>query len=125
MPRWSVPAVTGTENDIDGNPIDFDARFTIAGSGVAWWLLGWATELTQESWELDCTETDPEHEHDDGCYLYNEPEEVADRSRVIAVMVGDDREHIVGTDELTEIPEDGYCLGCGQTGCHAERLDVS
>ena len=51
------------------------------------------------------------------CYLYNEPELVPDFTRVRAVMVGDDREHIVDVSDLTVIPEDGYCRDCGQTGC--------
>lgn len=36
---------------------------------------------------------------------------------VRAVMVGDDRVHIVDPDDLTEIDEDDYCSGCGQIGC--------
>lgn len=36
---------------------------------------------------------------------------------VIAVMVGDDREHEVSIDDLTEISDDDYCSDCGQIGC--------
>jgi hypothetical protein len=116
MTRWNGPAVTGTENGID-----FDARYTVADMpGVAFWLPGWVTEWTQEDWTLDCDSADPDHEHDDACYLYNEPEQVPNVNLVRAVMVGDDREHIVSTDDLTEIPEDGYCAGCGQIGCFAD-----
>jgi hypothetical protein len=127
MPRWSGPAVTGTENGID-----FDATYTVAGMrGVAFWLHGWDMEEVPESWELDCD--DPAHvldydeddednpeRHDAPCYLYNEPELVPVFSRVRAVMVGDDAEHIVDTDDLTEIGDDDYCAGCGQTGCYAD-----
>lgn len=116
MTRWSGPAVTGTD---DG--IDFDARYTVAGMpGVAFWLHGWAMETRPESWELDCDITDPDHEHDEACYLHDEPELVPAFERVRAVMVGDDREHIVDTDDLTKITENDYCGGCGQTGCFAD-----
>jgi hypothetical protein len=124
MTRWGGPAVTGTEQDIDGREIDFDARYTVASMpGVAWWLHGWGTEIVPESRELACDGTDDDH--DESCWLYSEPEEVPDRSRVRAVMVGDDAVHIVGTDELTEITEDDYCAGCGQTGCRADGRDTS
>jgi hypothetical protein len=130
MTRWSGPAVTGTENGID-----FDARYTVTGMpGVAFWLHGWDMEMTQESWELACDnpahvydlcdEDDPEC-HDPWCYLYSEPELVPVPGRVRAVMVGDDREHIVDTDDLTEIGEDGYCAGCGQTSCYADGREAS
>lgn len=135
MTRWSGPAVTGTEQDID-----FDARYTVADMpGVAFWLHGWVMEMTEESWTLACD--NPEHkyapdpfldeEHDFGddpdpaahnatCYLYNEPELVPDLTRVRAIMIGDDYEHIVDITDLTEITEDDYCAGCGQTGCRAD-----
>jgi hypothetical protein len=129
MTRWGGPAVTGTEHGID-----FDARYTVAGMpGVAFWLHGWDMKLTQESWELACddpahiykpdSEDEPERAdtHNAACYLCNEPELVPVTSRVRAVMVGDDCEHIVDTDDLTEIPENGYCPGCGQTGCYADE----
>lgn len=119
MTRYSGPAVSGTENDTDGRPIDFDARYAVASMpGVAFWLHGWDTEMTQESWELACDGTDDDH--DESCWLYNEPEEVPDLSRVRAVMVGDDYEHVIGTDELTKISDGDYCAGCGQTGCRAD-----
>lgn len=40
-----------------------------------------------------------------------------DESTAIVIMVGDDRRHEVDADELVELPEDGYCPGCGQIGC--------
>ena len=36
---------------------------------------------------------------------------------VRAVMVGDDRVHLVDVDDLTVISDEDYCPGCGQTGC--------
>ena len=128
MTRWSGPAVTGTVNGID-----FDGRFTVADMpGVAFWLHGWAQESVPESRELACEDPahvynlcdddDPEC-HDQTCYLYNEPETVDDLTRVRAVMVGDDREHVVDVDDLTPLPDDGYCRECGQTGCMAVRYE--
>lgn len=98
--------------------LNMQGRFTLAGSpGVARRIVRYATEMTEESWTLICEDEDCDHEISEMCWLYDEPEEVEDRSRVVVVMVGDDREEIVDVDDLTEIPEDGYCPGCGQTGC--------
>lgn len=47
----------------------------------------------------------------------DEPEEVEDRSQVIAVMVGDDRKHIIEVDDLRLLGEDEFCHTCGQIGC--------
>ena len=44
--------------------------------------------------------------------VYNE-----DRSRVVAVMVGDDRKHTVDVDDLTVLDDEAYCSVCGQIGC--------
>jgi hypothetical protein len=118
-----VPAVT------DAPALDFGARYTVDGHrGIAFYLTGYATEWTEESWEVACDnpahvwnlcdESDDEC-HDPWCYLYNEPEEVERTDMVRAVMVGDDREHIVDVDDLTEISEEDYCPGCGQVGCKA------
>jgi hypothetical protein len=113
--------------------LDFDAHYTVAGDGgVAFYLRGYAKEWTEESWDLACTdpahkynlldESDPEC-HDQSCYLYNEPEEIDRTDMVRAVMVGDDREHLIDVDDLTPLPEDGYCRECGQTGCMAVRYE--
>ena len=108
-------------------PLDFSAHYTVRGqSGVAWRLLGYARTRTEESWTLACE--DPAHKynicdaddpecHRPDCYVYNEPEEVDDTSKVRAAMVGDDRPEIIDVDDLQLIPEDGYCRDCGQTGC--------
>lgn len=96
--------------------INTDGRFTVDSmSGVAWWFKRWDTDEIPESWTLACD--DPDCEHDDTCYLYNEPEQAESSERAVMVMVGDDREHVVDVSELTEISENDYCPGCGQTGC--------
>lgn len=108
--------------------IDFSAHYTIAGYGaVAWYVTGYATQWTEESWDLECTDpkhhTDDDHYNDSGyllhpeCWLYNEPEEVEVTDYVTCVMVGDDREETFDVRDLTIIPEDGYCRECGQIGC--------
>lgn len=99
--------------------LDMDAIYTVAGMpGVAWRLTGYATEWTEERWVLACDDEDCMHD-DEACYLYDEPEQTERRDMVRAVMVGDDRVHIVDVDDLTEISDDDYCPGCGQTGCRA------
>ena len=98
--------------------LDFDARYTVAGyRGIAFYLAGYAAEWTEEEWVLVCE--DSECDHDGDCYLYSEPEEIERSDRVRAVMVGDDRVHVVDVEDLTEISEEDYCAGCGQVGCKA------
>jgi len=103
-------------------PLDMDARYSVAGMpGVAFWLSGYATTWTEESWTLDCPEDhDPDHEHEGCCYLYSEPEEVTRDDMVCAVMVGDDRTHLIDVADLILISEEDYCHECGQTGCTAD-----
>lgn len=78
--------------------LDMDARYAVAGfDGVAFYLRGYvetADEATEWTGEL-----------------------VADYEQVRAVMVGDDREHIVSVDDLTPLEDDDYCGQCGQIGC--------
>jgi hypothetical protein len=115
MTRWSGPAVSGTENGID-----FDAHYTVAGQpGVAFWLHGWAVQHVPEEYVLDCEDGGCMHD-DPACYLYSEPEQVPDYDWVRAVMTGDDCEHLVDITDLTPLADDGFCAGCGQTGCTAD-----
>ncbi len=91
-----------------------DARYRIEGHGaIAWYVVGYATEWTEGEWVHD-GEGDPD---DEGSYFYNEAEEYELTDQVRVVMVGDDREWIIGTDALVEIGEDDYCSCCGQIGC--------
>lgn len=98
-------------------PFDFTATYTVEGyRGVAWYAIRYGQEEIPESWEFECI--DPEahpfdDDHSSACFLYNEPEMVDDTSKVIAVMVGDDREFEFDIYDLTEIDEDDYCPGCG------------
>lgn len=110
------------------NQLDFDARYSVgAMRGVAFYLLGYATEWTELDAELVCefrsdSDDSDEHEHEDMCYLYDESEEIENKQTVRAVMVGDDTVHLVDVDDLTVI--DDYCSGCGQIGCEGDFRHV-
>ncbi len=93
--------------------IDFSAHYRIGPTAVAWYLLGYATEWTEE----ECIYSGEGDEDDPSNYLYNEPEEIEDRDRVRACMVGDDRVETVDVDDLTLIDEEDFCRDCGQIGC--------
>jgi hypothetical protein len=94
--------------------IDFDAAYKVEEyRGIAWRIDGYATEWTEEKWEY-IGEGDVEDEDN---YIYYEPEEVEDTSRVRMHMVGDDREFIFDIEELTKLDEEDYCQVCGQIGC--------
>jgi hypothetical protein len=87
--------------------IDLDGRYVAAGwPGVALWLKGYVRTPRWEDGELV---RDWLGECDDAYDI--------DTSQVVAVMVGDDREHVIDVDDLTPLAEDGYCPGCGQVGC--------
>lgn len=97
--------------------LDMDARYSVQGwGGIAFYLLGYDTEWTQEEW-IYCGEGD---EDDEANYLYNEPEEIENTDRVRAVMVGDDRVFTFDLDELTPIADEDYCHECGQIGCKGD-----
>jgi hypothetical protein len=99
--------------------LNMDARYTVAGyRGVAWYLVGYDTTMTAEAWTF--AGTDDDDPEDDMLYVYDEPEEVEDRERVRAIMVGDDRVFIFDVDELSQIEDEDYCHECGQIGCTAD-----
>lgn len=82
---------------------DFKAGDTVTvdrRNGVAWRVLRHST--------IEVYDGDPR---------FDEPfiEDVDDW--FVCVMVGDDREEEFDQDDLTLLDEDGYCPGCGQTGC--------
>ena len=95
--------------------IDFTKRYMVAGyRGIAFAIKGYP-----KTWEpdvyivLDEDGYEQEVESDTG-------EWIEDRycGQVIAVMVGDNREHLVDVDDLIPLDDDDYCHGCGQTGCN-------
>lgn len=76
--------------------LDPDARYTVAGwPGIAVWIDG------PEAFPDDDTEWTGH---------------TIPTGRVLVVMVGDDKRHAIDPDDLTLIPEDGYCPGCGAVG---------
>lgn len=90
--------VEGVET-VNGQELDFDARYTMAGSrlGVAWFLWG--------------METEPDEDTEWSGYE-------VDTGLVLACMVGDDHYIAVDPDDLGEVlTDEDYCSGCGQTGC--------
>lgn len=100
--------------------LDFDGFFTVDGyRGVAFVVLGHATSTVLPDPILDCPYP-PSYDcnHDDvACWIFPEVEEVEEKDWVRVVMVGDDTVHIVETSDLTPLHEEGFCHGCGQTGC--------
>lgn len=74
-------------------PTDLRGHFAVAGyNGIAFFVRGYAQTM-------------------------DEFDKVDDPQFVVAVMVGDDREHIVDIDDLTPIDEENFCAECGQIGC--------
>jgi hypothetical protein len=82
--------------------LDMDAHYTVDGfsPGISFYLLGYEM-IRDEDYEWTGIEEE-------------------NTSMVRAVMVGDDRVHLVDVDDLTVIPEDAFCRGCGQVGCGHE-----
>lgn len=91
------------EPDAERFPAD---AYTIAGwgAGVAWRVRGWETEPDEDTeWS--------------GVEIRT--------GRVIAVMVGDDRQYSVEPEDLTPLEREEYCGECGQVGCGHDGLDRS
>jgi hypothetical protein len=119
-------------------PLDFGTAYRIAGwSGVAWRAIGYATVWTDERWEYLGDEDDPDAGCDDyyertgyyypdenpANYLYFEPEQVEDRTRVRVVMIGDDQVFTVDVDDCLPLSREDYCGECGQIGCMHDGYD--
>lgn len=117
MPDLAVldPARIGTDC------VDFSARYTVDGyPRVAFRLTGYATTEEYEGDVLVCDDEECDHQLSQMCWTTGDTSLVSDLERVVAVMVGDDREHIVDVADLAMIADDGYCEGCGQVGCVAD-----
>lgn len=67
--------------------------------GVAWYVLGWETEPTED------TEWDGIEER---------------TGQLVCVMVGDDRRWTFDPEDVHPLERHEYCGGCGQIGCHAD-----
>lgn len=87
--------------------LDFESAYKVAGhEGIAWRLEGYATE----------TVVIVNDEEDEELY-WVDYEEVEDRTRIKAHMIGDDRTWTFDVTDLTPLSEGDYCLDCGQIGC--------
>ncbi len=119
---------------------DFEPAYKAYGyGGIAWRVTGYATEWTEETWEYLGDEDDPDAGCDDyyartgyhypdenpGNYAYGEPEEVENRSQVVAHMIGDDRDFTFDVEDMEPIDDLDYCASCGQIGCQHDGRDRS
>lgn len=88
--------------------IDFEAHYKVKGfRGFAFYLLGYEPITTAGNFYFD----------EEGYEFEEEPEVVENRDNVRAIMMGDDKIHIVAVSDLTKIEEDDFCHSCGQIGC--------
>jgi len=98
---------------------DFSQTYTVEGyGGIAFRATEMEVETTYEY--VYCGFGDTE---DDESYDYVEDERLT--GRVVAHMVGDDRDFTFDVGDLTAINEDDYCAECGQVGCTADGRDRS
>lgn len=80
--------------------IDSSKRYRVLDSGsagVAWYVTRFVTSRDED-------------------YEWTGIENV-DTSRVVCVMVGDDRDFTFDVSDLVELEEGDYCRECGQIGC--------
>lgn len=73
-------------------------RATNWGAGIAWRATGYVTENVYD-------------EDFDGY------DEVENHERVVAHMIGDDRNYEFDIEDLEPLDDDAYCRDCGQVGC--------
>lgn len=105
--------------------LDMDGRYAVAGwKGIAFRLAGFPRRWEPCTYLAECE--DPYCScHDDASALHECEdgdgewvEQDASCGRVLAVMVGDDKQHEVDIADLTPLAEGAYCGCCGQIGCH-------
>jgi hypothetical protein len=90
--------------EVDDETFPAEAYCVRGYAGVAFYVLGWEIEPDEDTeWS--------------GCEVRT--------GRVLAVMVGDDQRHSLDPDDVTELPREDYCAGCGQIGCTHDGLDRS
>ena len=85
--------------DVNGETYSFDTdgRFRIDGwEGISFWIV---REQTEPDADTEWTGME------------------VPTGMLVAVMVGDDREHIVDPSDVTELAEGESCRECGQIGC--------
>lgn len=98
--------------------LDFNALYTVKGyRGVAFTLIDYGVTEEYEGDYLICDDENCDHQVSEMCWTEGETSIVTDLDWVRAVMVGDDREHLVEVSELTKIDESQSVCSCGQLGC--------
>lgn len=96
--------------------LDFNAQYSVEGfRGIAFNLVGYGTTEQYEGDYLVCDDEDCDHGLSEMCWTEGETSIVTDLDWVRAVMVGDDREHLVEVASLIKLEED--VCSCGQLGC--------
>jgi hypothetical protein len=87
---------------------DFDAAYKVEGyRGIAWYVVGYVKDI----------QVNPVYDEDDEYTGFDDWEEVEDRSKVVCIMVGDDRKFTFDIEDLAKLNEEEYCPSCGQIGC--------
>lgn len=97
--------------------LDFSKHYRVEDSpGIAWYLHSPVMER-----EPECTGHPADYDDPMGETVYCDgscnDEPIESDTQVYAVMVGDDRKHIIDIEDLVPIEEEDFCRDCGQIGC--------
>lgn len=88
-------------------------RVTVDGyDGVAWRVTGPELVWEPEMFYVEDEDGDEVLVEGDGGEWVD-----GDGSRLVCVMIGDDRDFSFDAEDLTPIPDDQDICSCGQTGC--------
>jgi hypothetical protein len=87
--------------------------------GVAIYIDRFSSEDSYEGDLLICEEESCDHNLSEMCWIEGGYSTVVNYNKVIGVMVGDDEEHIIPVEDLTELIRE-VCT-CGQLGCDVYR----
>jgi hypothetical protein len=92
--------------------IDFESAYRVEGyRGIAWRLKRYASRSVPVMCLMD-------DEAGNECEVESDEFDTEeDRTQVVAVMVGDDREFVFPVADLSLLGEDEFCYECGQIGC--------
>lgn len=93
-----------THYERDDETFNADAYQVSGYRGIAWHVLGWQTE----------SDSDTEWSGYESRTGY-----------VLAVMIGDDKRHVIDKDDLVPIEREAFCSECGQIGCTHDGYDRS
>jgi hypothetical protein len=86
--------------------------------GVAFWVIGAETEDRVIEPDWDTLRDDHGNPMDADVWWPDESDiETVDTGRLLVRMIGDDRDIAVHPSDVHPLESDGFCPGCGQTGC--------